>query len=957
MNTMRGIAGIKIAFLFLITVLLCIPVNSSAEVTFTSLAPMEHGLKLPEDVAVAPDGTAYAVDGSQGLIMIYNRRGVPTGNIRISKPTSVAVNTNGLIYVGTNENLSVKILDSSHNVIGSLGSGAGEFKLPRNIAVDKATGNIYVIDQIDHSIKLYTPAGTFVRKISDYPNLPQDVTIMDNKIYVIDHPLITDQWGGTIRGAGVRVFDMDGNVLDAETFGSYGDQEGQFVRPAGITSDGDGVLYISDSFHGVVMCFQADGTYLGSVHNASKPMFTTMGIALGEDRRLLVASLNTASINVFGLEGYTEPEEFDVSPSSLTFAVEEGQNNSSVQNLIVSNTGSGIKTYTASANQNWIVLNLASVTIEPSGTGIIPVEVKASGLNVGIYNGQITITDGTGAVVNIPVTLHVTASVTYPVLSVSPDALDFIYKVGSTSPASKTVTVELTNDDGSTQWTAETDVGWLSIAPSTGQGDTTTIAAVSVNPAGLDTGDHTGTITVTAPDADGSPAIVTVTLSVLHGGAIQVTCNIEEALFSIEGPEGTTYEGSGANWNKSEVPDGTYTITYNSVIGYRTPPSETKELSGAGTITFAGTYESLAMSAEIVVTQGVDTGNSPAIGIFNEDGTMVFSFTPFSNISSGNTETSSGGSGKKPKPTTAPASSEWTVTTAVGDIDGNGEQDIVAALRIPMSTLVNIASYRADGTLIEGSDFTVSSESDGTRISVADFDGDGRAEIVVGIAAILDGPKKKPKKPAPPQSELLAYVKVFSYNAVGMIDTGICLNACTGSVNVAAGDVDGDNTAELITVPGPGTSDNPEVRVWKIDTSGGMGNWSVNDAGIRVTAFSGEYGANVTTGDLDGDGIDEIIVSSGPDPGGGLNLIKAFHGDGTEFGLEIIDSTIGYGLNIAAGDLDYDGIAEIVAGIGPSPYNYSTVKIYKADGTLYNIFDAFESKCKGAIVSVGDLIY
>ena len=188
-----------------------------------------------------------------------------------------------------------------------------------------------------------------------------------------------------------------------------------------------------------------------------------------------------------------------------------------------------------------------------------------------------------------------------------------------------------------------------------------------------------------------------------------------------------------------------------------------------------------------------------------------------------------------------------------------------------------------------------------------------------------------------------------------MIDTGISLNPCQESVNVATGDVDGDNEIELITAPGPDSSNVPEIRVWKIDTSKGKGSWAITDTGIRFTAFSGNYGANVTTGDLNGDGTDEIIVSSGADPSGGLNIIKAFNGDGTEFGLEIVDSSIGYGLNIAAGDLDNDGIAEIVAGLGPSPYNYSSLKIYKADGTLYNIFEAFEDRSRGAIVSVGDL--
>jgi hypothetical protein len=563
-----------------------------------------------------------------------------------------------------------------------------------------------------------------------------------------------------------------------------------------------------------------------------------------------------------------------------------------------------------------------------------------------------------------------------PELGVSPEALDFTYKVGGTNPDSQTITVELGNDDGTTTWTAETDVGWVAIEPSTGQGDMS-IATVSVDPTGLEPGDHTGTITVSAPNADGSPAGITVTLAVLHGGAIQVTCNIEEASFSIEGPEGATYEGGGETWNTSEVPDGAYTITYNQVIGYRTPPSETKELSNAGTISFEGNYTSLAMDANIVVTPG-GTAQSPVVEVYNEDGNLLFTFEPFSKTTDTRVK------GRKPQP-----SKKGSLITAVGDVDGDGELDIVAALQSSNSTTVEIASYKADGSIIPGSDFTViASTIDRADIAAADFDGDSKAEIIIGFSGSASATSSKistnniatsnrikeptipsdprdptipddpdePDVPPPPEANP-ALVRIFSYNAGAIVDTGISLNACTGSVNVAAGDVDGDNATELVTAPAAGTADDPEIHVWKIDTSGGMGNWSVSDTGILIAAFTGEYGANIALGDLNGDGTLEIIASSGPDPQGGLNIIKVFSGDGNEFGLEIIDSSIGYGLNIAAGDLDNDGFAEIVAGPGPSPYNYSTVKIFKADGTLLNTFDALDSTRYGARVSVGDLGY
>jgi len=911
--------------LFLVPVL--IPGTSFSAVVFKSLNPITHGLKMPEDVAVSNDGKAYVVDGYQNKVLIYDKKGQPAGSISIEKPTSVAVN-NGFIYIGTNKDLSVKILDSSLQIIGSLGIGAKEFKLPRNIAVDKATGNVYVVDQIDNSIKAYTPTGTFISKINDYPNQPQDVTIINNEIYVVDQPLITDSWGGTIRGGQVQVFGMTGAPI--RKFGSYGTLEGQFIRPAGITSDSNGILYITDSFHGVVMCFDSGGSYLGAIQNPSKPMVTPMGIALGEDRRLFIASLYTASVHIFGLEGYTGT--VDVSPSELSFTAQQGQSNPPEQALTISNSGTDTLTYTAAGNESWILVTGSPVTVVPNSSGAISVGVNISGLSAATYNGEITITANSGAMEVIPVTLEITAPPEIPVLTVTPQTLDYTYRIGDPAPSSQTVTIELSsNTGGTTTWTATSDSLWISISPSAmaGNGNSYTMASVNVNPADLTPGDYKGSITIDAPDATGSPATIGVNLTVKCGGTINVRCNIPGASFKITGSK--DYEGSGETWSATEVSDGTYTITYNPVTGYKTPLSDTKTISSGGTISFEGSYTSLAMSADIVVSRGADLQNPPAIGIFNANGTMLASFTPFSGS----------------KYTTSKDRKLYGVSgvnTAVGDIDGDGKADIVAGLAAGSSNPAEVAAYRADGTLIEGSDFIALSTMYGATLAAADFDGDGKAEIVAGAGAGSRNP---------------ATVRVFSYDSGTIIDTGVNFNAFTvkGGVNLAVGDIDGDGIPELITAAGANSYASPEVRVWKIDTSGGQGHWSILDTGIHIVAFSGRYGASVTTGDLNGDGISEIIAASGPDPQGGSNMIKAFNGDGTEFGLVITDSSVGYGLNVASADLDSDGLAEIVAGLGPSSKNPSTVKIYKADGTLLNTFNAFNHARYGAVVSAGDLGY
>ncbi|HGJ63956.1 TPA: hypothetical protein ENS27_01050, partial [bacterium] len=86
----------------------------------------------------------------------------------------------------------------------------------------------------------------------------------------------------------------------------------------------------------------------------------------------------------------------------------------------------------------------------------------------------------------------------------------------------------------------------------------------------------------------------------IYPGTIEVNTNIDEASFIIHGP--VSFNGNGKFWDQFDVPVGTYTITYNKVDGYRTPPTETKTLKSGGKIIFNAKYRQIFPNAIEVYT-------------------------------------------------------------------------------------------------------------------------------------------------------------------------------------------------------------------------------------------------------------------------------------------------------------------------------------------------------------------
>ncbi len=178
-------------------------------------------------------------------------------------------------------------------------------------------------------------------------------------------------------------------------------------------------------------------------------------------------------------------------------------------------------------------------------------------------------------------------------------------------------------------------------------------------------------------------------------------------------------------------------------------------------------------------------------------------------------------------------------------------------------------------------------------------------------------------------------------------------------VNVSAGDIDGDGFDEIVTGAGPGAVYGPHVRSWNVD-----GGPATSMPGVSVLAYgTNKYGVNVTCGDVDGDGIDEIVTGPGPGAIFGAH-VRGWDYDGLALtplpGFSFLawsPDDIRYGAKIFSGtDLDSDGRDELLVGCGPDPGADTTVKVYGHDGEAiveWFSLETYPGMSQGVTVAAG----
>lgn len=158
----------------------------------------------------------------------------------------------------------------------------------------------------------------------------------------------------------------------------------------------------------------------------------------------------------------------------------------------------------------------------------------------------------------------------------------------------------------------------------------------------------------------------------------------------------------------------------------------------------------------------------------------------------------------------------------------------------------------------------------------------------------------------------------------------------------AACDLRGDSKAEIIS----GTSEGLGPQIAVFDSEGNVL--------VRFFAYASHLrsGVRVACADVNGDGRNEIVTAPGP---GGRPHIRVFDGNGSLVnpGFFALDGLFKGGANLATGDVDNDGTAEII--VGASPGGGPHITVHDVNGNIKGNFMAYATSFRNGIrVAVGD---
>jgi hypothetical protein len=223
---------------------------------------------------------------------------------------------------------------------------------------------------------------------------------------------------------------------------------------------------------------------------------------------------------------------------------------------------------------------------------------------------------------------------------------------------------------------------------------------------------------------------------------------------------------------------------------------------------------------------------------------------------------------------------------AVGDFDGNGALDLVTANR--GSDTVSLLLGHGDGSFRPRIDLAVGSQP--RAVAVHDFNGDGRADLVSADFA----------------SSAVSVLLGHGDGTFGPARRFAASDGSVGPTSVAVGDVNGDRRADLVLREQNLVGEGFDTRLGVL-----LGNGDGTFQGPVGGGFQfGLFGLAV--GDFNNDGLTDAALGSSQSVPGQL-AVSVSNGDGTFLPAQSVPTGGSNPFGVAAGDLNGDGLVDLVA--------------------------------------------